>query len=87
MASEEMDTIHRIPSHFPKGRNLLLFDPLDGSSNIDVNVSIGTIFSVLQLPEEAHSRDIQETDFYNLALNRSLPAMPYTAPKPCSSSR
>lgn len=63
MASEEMDTIHRIPSHFPKGRNLLLFDPLDGSSNIDVNVSIGTIFSVLQLPEEAHSRDIQETDF------------------------
>lgn len=63
MASEEMDTIHRIPSHYPKGRNLLLFDPLDGSSNIDVNVSIGTIFSVLQLPEEAHSRDIQETDF------------------------
>ena len=63
MASEEMDTIHRIPSHYPKGRNLLLFDPLDGSSNIDVNVSIGTIFSVLQLPEEAQSRDIQETDF------------------------
>lgn len=63
MASEEMDTIHRIPSHFPKGKNLLLFDPLDGSSNIDVNVSIGTIFSVLQLPEEAHSRDIEEKDF------------------------
>lgn len=63
MASEEMDTIHRIPSHYPKGRNLLLFDPLDGSSNIDVNVSIGTIFSVLQLPEEAQSRDIQEADF------------------------
>lgn len=63
MASEEMDTIHRIPSHFPKGKNLLLFDPLDGSSNIDVNVSIGTIFSVLQLPEEAHSRTIEEKDF------------------------
>ncbi len=63
MASEEMDTIHRIPTHYPKGRNLLLFDPLDGSSNIDVNVSIGTIFSVLQLPEDANSRDIEETDF------------------------
>ncbi len=63
MASEEMDTIHRIPSHYPKGRNLLLFDPLDGSSNIDVNVSIGTIFSVLQLPEEADSRTIEEADF------------------------
>src|SRR3546814_18865031 len=44
MASEEMQTIHRIPNHYPKGQNLLLFDPLDGSSNIDVNVSIGTIF-------------------------------------------
>lgn len=63
MASEEMDTIHRIPSHYPKGKNLLLFDPLDGSSNIDVNVSIGTIFSVLQLPEEAHNRTIEEKDF------------------------
>lgn len=63
MASEEMDTIHRIPTHYPKGRNLLLFDPLDGSSNIDVNVSIGTIFSVLQLPEDAHGRDIEEADF------------------------
>ncbi len=63
MASEEMDTLHRIPTHFPKGKNLLLFDPLDGSSNIDVNVSIGTIFSVLQLPEEANTRDVQEADF------------------------
>lgn len=63
MASEEMDTLYRIPDHFPKGKNLLLFDPLDGSSNIDVNVSIGTIFSVLQLPEEAHGRDVEEVDF------------------------
>lgn len=63
MASEEMDTLHRIPAHFPKGKNLLLFDPLDGSSNIDVNVSIGTIFSVLQLPKEANTRDVQEADF------------------------
>ncbi len=48
MASEEMDTIYPIPDHLPKGKYLLLFDPLDGSSNIDVNVSIGTIFSILE---------------------------------------
>jgi fructose-1,6-bisphosphatase I len=40
-----------IPNRYPKGEYLLLFDPLDGSSNIDVNVSIGTIFSVLKAPE------------------------------------
>jgi len=51
MASEEMDHSYTIPNRYPKGEFLLLFDPLDGSSNIDVNVSIGTIFSVLKLPE------------------------------------
>lgn len=51
MASEEMETIHLIPNRYPKGEYMLLFDPLDGSSNIDVNVSIGTIFSVLKAPE------------------------------------
>ena len=48
MASEEMDDIYVVPNRYPKGEYLLLFDPLDGSSNIDVNVSIGTIFSVLR---------------------------------------
>lgn len=48
MASEEMDDIYVVPNRYPAGEYLLLFDPLDGSSNIDVNVSIGTIFSVLQ---------------------------------------
>jgi fructose-1,6-bisphosphatase I len=51
MASEEMEHPHPIPSRYPRGEFLLLFDPLDGSSNIDVNVSIGTIFSVLRCPE------------------------------------
>jgi len=51
IASEEMDHPHAIPNRYPRGEFLLLFDPLDGSSNIDVNVSIGTIFSVLRLPE------------------------------------
>ena len=63
MASEEMETIHLIPHRYPKGEYLLLFDPLDGSSNIDVNVSIGTIFSVLQAPAGASGRDIAEVDF------------------------
>jgi fructose-1,6-bisphosphatase I len=51
MASEEMEDIHPIPNRYPKGEYMLLFDPLDGSSNIDVNVSIGTIFSVIKAPE------------------------------------
>jgi fructose-1,6-bisphosphatase I len=51
MASEEMEDIHLIPNRYPMGEYMLLFDPLDGSSNIDVNVSIGTIFSVLKAPE------------------------------------
>ena len=63
MASEEMETIHLIPNRYPKGEYLLLFDPLDGSSNIDVNVSIGTIFSVLQAPAGASGREIEEKDF------------------------
>ena len=51
MASEEMELPHSIPEHMPRGRYLLMFDPLDGSSNIDVNISVGTIFSVLEAPE------------------------------------
>ena len=50
-ASEEMDDPHPIPDVYPKGNYLLLFDPLDGSSNIDVNISVGTIFSVLHCPD------------------------------------
>ncbi len=53
MASEEMDLPFTIPHRYPQGEYLLLFDPLDGSSNIDVDVSIGTIFSVLKCPEGA----------------------------------
>jgi fructose-1,6-bisphosphatase I len=51
MASEEMEHPFPIPSEYPRGKYVLLFDPLDGSSNIDVNVSIGTIFSILRCPE------------------------------------
>ena len=51
MASEEVEEVHQIPFDYPKGGYLLLFDPLDGSSNIDVNNSDGTIISVLRFPE------------------------------------
>jgi len=63
MASEEMDTIHRIADDQLRGEYLLLFDPLDGSSNIAVNVSIGTIFSVLKAPQRADPGAVQESDF------------------------
>lgn len=60
MASEEMDHPYAIPSAYPKGRYLLVFDPLDGSSNSDVNVSVGTIFSILQ---RAEAGDAQAEDY------------------------
>ena len=61
MASEEMDSIYVVPNRYPQGEYLLMFDPLDGSSNIDVNVSIGTIFSVMKKPEG--SPGVSEADF------------------------
>ncbi len=61
MASEEMDSIYLVPNRYPQGEYLLLFDPLDGSSNIDVNVSIGTIFSVLKKTEGGQG--VTEQDF------------------------
>ena len=61
MASEEMDSIHVVPNRYPQGEYLLMFDPLDGSSNIEVNVSIGTIFSVLKKADA--SKGVSEDDF------------------------
>ncbi len=65
MASEELDGVLPIPNRYPAGEYLLLFDPLDGSSNIDVNVSIGTIFSVLKKHREDPTRidPVSEADF------------------------
>ncbi|KQW74182.1 MULTISPECIES: class 1 fructose-bisphosphatase [unclassified Methylibium] len=61
MASEEMDSIYVVPNRYPQGEYLLLFDPLDGSSNIDVNVSIGTIFSVLK--KQSDTPGVSTQDF------------------------
>ena len=68
MASEEMGTIYAVPNRYPQGEYLLMFDPLDGSSNIDVNVSIGTIFSVFKKPE-GHS-GVTEQDFLQPGRNQ-----------------
>ena len=48
MVSEELEQPYLIPTQYPRGHYLLVFDSLDGSSNIDVNVSVGSIFSVLR---------------------------------------
>lgn len=61
-ASEEMEFPQPIPDAYPKGGYLLLFDPLDGSSNIDVNISVGTIFSVLKRPDD-HADGVDENEF------------------------
>ena len=61
VASEEMDHALQVPENLDIGPYLVLFDPLDGSSNIDINVSIGTIFSILPAGE-AH-RNVKDEEF------------------------
>ena len=65
MASEEMDLPYQIPAQYPRGKYLMVFDPLDGSSNIDVNVSVGSIFSILRVGDDVVNtgRDLVEADF------------------------
>src|SRR5437868_6052492 len=61
MASEEEAGIIPIPEKFRCGKYCLMFDPLDGSSNIDVNVPVGTIFSIVQ--KITHGKNGEEEDF------------------------
>jgi fructose-1,6-bisphosphatase I / sedoheptulose-1,7-bisphosphatase len=65
MASEAMDEPRQIPTSYTRGKYLLVFDPLDGSSNIDVNAPVGSIFSILRAPQDAidSGRDVTEADF------------------------
>jgi fructose-1,6-bisphosphatase I len=58
MGSEEVADLIEIPNQYPKGEYILLFDPLDGSSNIDVNVNIGTIFGIYRLKPDRKSADV-----------------------------
>ncbi len=65
MGSEEMAAPYQIPAQYQRGKYLLVFDPLDGSSNLDVNVSVGSIFSILRAPQDVvdSGRDVTEADF------------------------
>ena len=60
MASEEEPGIIQIPDNFKCGKYCLLFDPLDGSSNIDVNVPVGTIFSVVRKITRGYQGDMED---------------------------
>src|SRR5512138_2666648 len=53
MASRASDAPYPVPSAYPRGKYLLVFDPLDGASNLDVDITVGTVFSVLRLREGA----------------------------------
>ncbi len=61
MVSAESAEPHTVPSQYPRGRYLLLFDPLDGSLNVDVNVTVGSVFSILRAPTE--TGDATASDF------------------------
>jgi fructose-1,6-bisphosphatase I / sedoheptulose-1,7-bisphosphatase len=65
MASEEMAHPFQVPPSHARGKYLLVFDPLDGAGNIDVNVPVGSIFSILRAPQDAidSGRDVVEADF------------------------
>ena len=60
MASEEMEEVYAIPDHCKRGKYLLVFDPLDGSSNIDVNLTLGTIFSILRAPNPGSNAGLED---------------------------
>ncbi len=62
MASEEMDGVYHLPKEYPRGKYLLVYDPLDGSTNTEVNGAIGTIFSILRRPEGS-TAEVTEADF------------------------
>ena len=68
IASEEMDHALQVPENCEVGPYLVLFDPLDGSSNIDITVSIGTIFSIL--PAGTPHRDVTDEEFLQPGVNQ-----------------
>jgi len=75
LASEEMDDPYPVPPNFERGQYLLLYDPLDGSSNIDVNVSVGSIFSVLNAPrpgEEVATEDFLQVGSKQVAAGYAI---------------
>ena len=78
VASEELDEIS--PAH-DDGTLLVTFDPLDGSSNIDINMTVGTIFSIL--PYQRVGSQATEADFYKKVLHNWQQAILFMVPVPC----
>lgn len=75
MSSGEMDGIYPISTDGPRGKYLLVFDPLDGSSNIDINLTVGSIFSVLRRPDdcsEPSTADFLQPGSHQLAAGYAL---------------
>ncbi|HBF42077.1 MAG TPA: class 1 fructose-bisphosphatase, partial [Desulfobacteraceae bacterium] len=70
MGSEENADLIDIPPQYPKGNYIILFDPLDGSSNIDVNVSIGTIFGIFKRKSEETNIDLLLSDVLQPGINQ-----------------
>ncbi len=70
LASEEMTEVLRVSGEYAVGPYLILFDPLDGSSNIDIDAPIGTIFSILPCPGGA-KREVTEADFLQPGVNQA----------------
>ena len=77
-----MDDIYQIPRQYPKGKYLLVFDPLDGSSNIDVNISVGTIFSILRSPKGMSQEAVTARDFLQAGAKQVCAGYHSTAPPP-----
>jgi len=75
MASEELPDVSQIAAQHPRGKYLLAFDPLDGSSNVDVNITVGSIFSILRRPEgpgEARAEDFLQPGHRQVAAGYAL---------------
>jgi len=70
MGSEENADLIDIPSHYPKGSYIIVFDPLDGSSNIDVNVNIGTIFGIYRKNSDETEIDMLMNDVLQPGVNQ-----------------
>ena len=75
MLSEEMEVPYPIPVEYPRGEYLLLFDPLDGSSNIDVNVAVGSIFSGSVVASTNLRYSGGSSSVFSIALNAVLESM------------
>lgn len=75
MISEEIDDPIAVPERYEKGKYLLAFDPLDGSSNVDVNGAVGSIFSVLRAPrpgEDARAEDFLQPGTQQVAAGYAI---------------